>query len=265
MTENRLLHHARSLLAKGKHSILTDDYKSIAHTSSPHVFQHLSRKSQLLPPFVRSMHVPSPGLPLTGSPSEFTSLLISFFSATHQEEWLLASYRPGDLTHLPSITKATKWQDQDWNSGPWIPSSGLFPLHPADSFASGKEGAPEENSNKIKWPGSGLSTAHKWCHLHPTMPQGGRCSHDPHAVDEKVEHGELSHPTNHIASTHWPVSRGSSPAHNLQTSLTVLLQEPVIRTIIKNFFSEPMSPKPQTMNAQRRRNNLRWHEYEHFF
>ena len=53
---------------------------------------------------IRSMQVPSPGLPLTGSPSEFTSLLI-FFSATHQEEWLLASYRPRDLTHLPSITK----------------------------------------------------------------------------------------------------------------------------------------------------------------
>lgn len=105
MTENRLLHHACSLLGKGKHSILTDDYKSFATHQQPYVFQHLSRKSQLLPPFVRSMHVPSPGLPLTGSPSEFTSLLISFFSATHQKEWLLASYRPRDLTHLPSITK----------------------------------------------------------------------------------------------------------------------------------------------------------------
>ena len=82
---------------------------------------------------------------------------------------------------------------------------------------------------------------------------------------ERVEHGELSHLTNQIPSTHWPVSGGSSPAHNLQTSLTVSLQEPVTWTTIKNFFSEPMSPKPQTMNAQRRRNNLRWHEYEHFF
>lgn len=160
--------------------------KALPHTSSP-VSSNISVGNHTLPPFVvRSMHFPCPGLPLTRSPSEFTtSLLISFFTATHQEEWLLASYRPRYLTHLPSITKATKWQEQDWNSGPWIPSSELFPLHPVDSFASGKEGALEENSNKIKWPGSGLSTRHKRCHLCPTMPQGGRCSHDPHAVDEK--------------------------------------------------------------------------------
>lgn len=81
---------------------------------------------------------------------------------------------------------------------------------------------------------------------------------------ERVEHWELSHPTNQIPSTRWPVSGGSSPAHNLQTSSTVLLREPVTWTTIRNF-SEPMSPKPQTMNAQGRRNNLRWHKYEHFF
>lgn len=107
--------------------------------------------------------------------------------------------------------------------------------------------------------------------LTPPMPQGGRCSHDPHAADEKQSLlrgwsiDSLSHPTNQIRSTRWPVSGGSSPAHNLQTSLTVLLREPVTRTAIRNFFSEPVSPKPQTMNAQGRRNNLRWHKYEHFF
>ena len=124
MTENRLLHQARSLLGKGKHSILTDDYKSFATHQQPRVFRHLSRKSQLLPPFVRSMQVPSPGLPLTGSPSEFTSLLI-FFSATHQEEWLLASYRPRDLTHLPSITKlqSSRIRTGTWDLGSQVQGS----------------------------------------------------------------------------------------------------------------------------------------------
>lgn len=85
------------------------------------------------------------------------------------------------LSHLPNVPKATKCQGQDWNSGPQVRSSGLFPLHHFGLLCWwDKEELWEKTI--IKWPGTGLSTRHKWFHLRPTTR---KFSHHAHVMDEK--------------------------------------------------------------------------------
>lgn len=138
MTENRLLHDVPSLPGKEKHSLLTDDYKSVDTHHQHCIFQqHLSRKSQLLPPFVRCKHFPCRGLPLIGNCSEFLAQLL--LSAAHQKEWFLTSYRP-KRPNLPAQSHRSYKvaQGQDWSLGPRVSNSGIFPLHRLYSFARGK-------------------------------------------------------------------------------------------------------------------------------
>lgn len=167
------------LSGREKHCVLTEDYKSFGTHQQRCLFQDICRKSQLLPPFVRSTHSSSLVLSLTGSHSYITMCVLLSSLA------LLTSRNGSSHLMDPEKPKPPAQCAESYE----VSGSGLELRTPFRALSTTSFGLlcwwdKEEIWEKtvIKWPGTGLSTRHKRFHLSPTTR---KFSHHAHVMDEK--------------------------------------------------------------------------------